>query len=166
MSLTRLAAGMALAALTILPSHSMGAEVIDLTPPRLMPDAPGIAPGDSAAAGESRLSFAPTPAREQYAGDGGSSDSVELQPMLPTRHFGAQVTLSCAVADTPNDLVLVNRGLDPLPAGTRIKWQIRSAGLVGYFAIIGPLGPGEKLVADDVVAGQPDGGASCVARAI
>ena len=80
-------------------------------------------------------------------------------------HFGS-VTLACTVASSARDLVVVNEGLETLPPGTRIKWQLKNEGTRGFFAIIGELGGGESLVADGVLDGgaQPDD--TCVARVI
>jgi hypothetical protein len=88
-----------------------------------------------------------------------------LQPGLQTRHFGG-VTLSCKVASTSTDLVVVNDSLEPLPPGTRIKWQLRNEGTRGFFAIIGELGGGESLVADGVLDGRAGQDETCVARVI
>lgn len=97
---------------------------------------------------------------------GSSSDRVDTQPTLQTRHFGFQADLSCAVASTPNSIIVINRSAEPLPAGTRIKWQLKSEGKRGYFALLGPLGGGETLVADNVLDGAADQAADCVARVI
>lgn len=97
---------------------------------------------------------------------GSSSDRVDTQPTLQTRHFGFQADLSCAVASTPNSIIVINRSAEPLPAGTRIKWQLKSEGKRGYFALLGPLGGGETLVADNVLDGTADQAADCVARVI
>jgi hypothetical protein len=84
---------------------------------------------------------------------------------LQTRHFGG-VTLSCKVASTSTDLVVVNDSLEPLPPGTRIKWQLKNEGTRGFFAIIGELGGGESLVADGVLDGRAGQDETCVARVI
>ena len=93
--------------------------------------------------------------------------SVELdaQPGLQTRHFGS-ATLSCKVASNSRGLVVINQSLDPLPPGTRIKWQLRNERTRGYFAIIGELGGGESLVADDVLDAQAGADDVCIARVI
>ena len=95
-----------------------------------------------------------------------SSSPDTPEPVLQTRHFGLQVELSCAVASQPNAIAVVNHSAEVLPPGTRIKWQIKSEGKVGYFAIIGPLNGGETLVADNVLQGGADAGAACTARVI
>ena len=61
---------------------------------------------------------------------GGSTDSysppkVDSQPGLQTMHFGS-VTLACTVASSARDLVVVNEGLETLPPGTPIKWQLKN----------------------------------------
>lgn len=100
------------------------------------------------------------------ASDFSSSELVDTQPTLQTRHFGLQVELSCAVAGTSNAIVVVNHSPDSLPAGTRIKWQLKSQGKRGFFALLSPLAGGETLVADNVIDGGADQAADCVARVI
>ena len=91
---------------------------------------------------------------------------VDTQPTLQTRHFGARAEITCRVAGTPNDLVVINASADPLPSGTRIKWQLKGAGKFGFFALLNELPSGESLIADDVVAGDTALGANCVAKVI
>lgn len=104
-------------------------------------------------------------------GNSGSADSshssleVDTQPGLQTMHFGG-VVLACKVASSSTDLVVINQSLEPLPAGTRIKWQLKSEGKRGFFAIIGELGGGESLVADNVLDGQAQKDDVCIARVI
>ena len=104
---------------------------------------------------------------------GGSRDSstyepaeFDAPPSLQTRHFGGRADLSCRVAGTPGALVLTNGGSDPLPSGTRIKWQLKGVGLFGFFALVNDLDGGESLLADNVVNGTPDRSAACLARVI
>jgi len=94
-----------------------------------------------------------------------SSADVDEQPGLQTRHFGA-ISLACKVASSATDLVVINRSLEPLPAGTRIKWQLKNEGKRGFFAIIGELRGGESLVADNVLDGHAGEDDVCVARVI
>ncbi len=94
-----------------------------------------------------------------------SPPEVDAQPSLQTMHFGG-ASLACKVASTANDLVLINQGLEPLPPGTRIKWQLKNEGTRGFFAIIGELGGGESLVADGVLDGAARTDDVCVARVI
>jgi len=90
---------------------------------------------------------------------------VDAQPGLQTMHFGG-VSLACKVGSSSTALVVINQSLEPLPPGTRIKWQLKSEGKRGYFAIIGELGGGESLVADDVLDGQATKDDICIARVI
>jgi len=94
-----------------------------------------------------------------------SSDYTE-EPGLQARHFGLQVALDCAVASEPNAIVLVNKSAEDLPPGTRIKWQLKGAGQVGFFALIGPLAGGQTLVADNVLQGSASQSTPCVARVL
>ena len=99
--------------------------------------------------------------------DGGDSSSDYIpEPTLQTRHFGLNVTLSCAVAGKANAIVVVNQSAEDLPPGTRIKWQLKSEGKRGFFALLRPLPSGETLVADNVLDGAADTAAACVARVI
>lgn len=95
-----------------------------------------------------------------------SDPEVDARPTLQTRHFGLQVELSCAVAGTPHAIVVINRSAEDLPAGTRIKWTLKSEGKRGFFALLGPLAGGETLIADNVLEGGVDTSAGCVARVI
>jgi hypothetical protein len=91
---------------------------------------------------------------------------VDMQPTLQTRHFGASYDLTCQVASNTSDLVVINHSPDPLPPGTRIKWQLKTEGKRGFFAINGELGGGQTLVAGNVLDGADAPSAECVARVI
>ena len=87
-------------------------------------------------------------------------------PGIQTRYFGMQYDLTCSPAGSAGDLVITNSGLDTVPSGTRIRWQVADTGQRGYFALIGELKPRESLVADDIVT-EPLGEAdSCSARSL
>ena len=88
------------------------------------------------------------------------------EPVLQTRHFGSQIELTCAVGDRPDAIVVVNHSAEPLPPGTRIKWQLQAEGLQGFFRLLGPLDGGATLVADNVLDTRVSDGSSCVARVI
>ncbi len=94
-----------------------------------------------------------------------SPAEVGVQPSLQTMHFGG-ATLACKVGSGARDLVVINQSLEPLPAGTRIKWQLKNEGKRGFFAIIGELAGGESLVADGVLDGNAGADDICVARVI
>jgi hypothetical protein len=102
-------------------------------------------------------------------GGGKSTDyspaEVDTRPGLQTMHFGG-ATLACKVGSGARDLVVVNQSLEPLPSGTRIKWQLKNEGTRGFFAIIGELGGGESLVADGVLDGKANTDDICIARVI
>lgn len=118
-----------------------------------VPDTPASRPADRSVA---RTSSTTTYDPAEY----------DQQPTMQTRHFTAQATLECQVSDHPGSLVVVNRSLEELPPGTRIKWQFPEARMRGFFALVGPLSAGATLVADGVIdAGQKAQG-SCVARVI
>lgn len=159
-------AGAVLATLLALPSLALAASVLDLTPPD--GGLTDTKPVDTEFVGQLSVGSG-----SDGGGDSGdSSDSsgwpaqVDTQPTLQTRHFGARAELTCRVAGTPNDLVVINASAEPLPSGTRIKWQLKGAGKFGFFALLNELPSGESLIADDVVAGNADLGANCVARVI
>jgi hypothetical protein len=95
-----------------------------------------------------------------------SSSDADSRPTLQTRHFGARIDVTCKVSSTSTGLVLVNNSPDPLPPGTRIKWQLKKDGQRGYFAIMGELGGGKSLVADNVLGNKVKNGETCIARVI
>jgi hypothetical protein len=97
---------------------------------------------------------------------GDSSSDPDTQPTLQTRHFGLNVELSCTVSGTPKAIVVVNHSAEDLPPGTRIKWQLKSEGKRGFFALLNPLAGGDTLVADNVLDSRADQSAACVARVI
>lgn len=94
-----------------------------------------------------------------------SPAEVDAQPGLQTMHFGG-ATLACRVDSGARDLIVINQSLEPLPSGTRIKWQLKNEGKRGFFAIIGELGGGESLIADGVLDGKAGTDDICVARVI
>ncbi len=115
---------------------------------------------DPAASGPVELNSSPAdePSR--------SRSSSSSEPTLQTRHFGSQIELSCAIGDNPRAIVVVNRSQDSLPPGTRIKWQLTSEGLRGFFRLLGTLEGGATLVADNVLDTGVNRSANCVARVI
>jgi len=108
---------------------------------------------------------APDAGASRSSGGDGDSDYVP-EPTLQTRHFGLNVQLSCTVAGTPNAIVVVNHSAEDLPPGTRIKWQLKTEGKRGFFALLRPLPGGDTLVADNVLDGATSETADCVARVI
>lgn len=130
-------------------------------------DAAGTGPADSVPRGEPERNASSNDDSGEGAGYGiFFSPEVDPQPGLQTRHFGALATVSCEVAAHSTDLVVVNQGTEPLPPGTRIKWQLRDQRKRGYFAILGTLGAGKALVADNVLDGNAAPGDVCLARVI
>ncbi len=149
----------ALAATTMLMASAVHAEtVIDLTPPGDIQMTGPAATEETALAGND--------------GDGTTRSSVgdsyvpDMQPTLQTRHFGTQSNLVCSVAEQPDSLKVINEGLEPLPPGTRVKWQVKGSSLRGFFALITELQIGETLVAEGIVGEGATGGADCLARVI
>jgi len=152
-------AGAMLAILLLLPA-GYAAEVEPIIPGQPEGGLPSTDnPSDTGPAQEDTPAAGPS-----SKGDGPSEWPFDKGPTLQTRHFGPQAALSCAVADKPGAIVVVNEGAEDLPRGTRIKWQL--PGQRGFFALLGPLGAGETLVADNVLNGAADNAASCTARTI
>ena len=157
MTRLRIAAVAAMLALIACPAVAMADEVLPLlphtgsevNPPKL-----------------SKTDLAPTEPRGSDGTDTYSPNGVDVQPTLQTRHFGGRVELICTVATTPGSLKVVNQGIEPLPPGTRIKWQVKNPPLRGFFALIGQLDAGETLIADGIVDGDVPAGADCMARVI
>ncbi|WP_417310790.1 hypothetical protein [Devosia sp.] len=87
-------------------------------------------------------------------------------PGIQTRYFGTRYDLTCTPAGSAGDLVITNDGLDTVPSGTRIRWQVADTGQRGYFALIGDLKPMESLLADDILSEPVDGSESCSARSL
>ncbi|MGN6486882.1 MAG: hypothetical protein ACTHLT_03550 [Devosia sp.] len=128
--------------------------IINLTPPPI----DGTGPTDTR----------PVDRPSATADSGTSYSAAEFddgRPSLQTRHFGGS-SLSCEVAAGATDLVVVNQSADPLPPGTRIKWQLKNERTRGFFAIVGELRGGESLVAGNVLDGQAAPDDVCVARVI
>jgi hypothetical protein len=87
---------------------------------------------------------------------------------LQARQFAAGAELGCAVPDgaNPRDLNVTNLANYPLPAGTRIKWQVRDKGLSGFFALINELPAGRQLVAEGILPAGATSASACSARVI
>ena len=129
---------------------------------------PGSDPAPDKSAGSELGSPTGSSSPRRGATDATSSylpPEVDARPGLQTMHFGT-ASLACKVASSSKDLVLINQGLETLPPGTRVKWQLTQDGKRGFFAIIGELGGGETLVADGVLDGEAGSDAACVARVI
>ena len=130
----------------------------ELAPPRDEAEPPRDEP-------DRNLPVDPAPPRPSRDKDSDSSKPAS-EPPLQTRHFGSMVELSCAVADRPDAIVVVNHSAEPLPPGTRIKWQLKAEGVQGFFRLLGTLEGGATLVADNVLRKQVNNGANCIARVI
>ena len=168
MNRTRPIAGALLATL-MLPLFGMAAyagEVLPLDPGGGLPPIDGTGPAEEHGLPPPDPSgTGPAAPRDSGADDDSSSDYVE-EPTLQTRHFGLNVELSCAVSGTPHAIVVINHSAEDLPPGTRIKWQLKSEGKRGFFALLNPLAGGDTLVADNVLDGGSDQATDCVARVI
>lgn len=169
MNLVRPIVGAVLATLMLSPMFApvltpvLAAEVELLPPGGGLPPIDGTGPVDGLAPPDTSNTG---PAASDNGRESSSSSSYAEEPTLQTRHFGLNIELSCAVSGTPNAIVVVNRSAEPLPVGTRIKWQLKGEGKRGFFALLSPLPGGETLVADNVLDGAADQAAACVARVI
>ena len=153
MNVIRPLAGLLLATLLCVPAF---ADEVELLPPGGGLDPTKTEPVDDAPK---------TPTKSSSRSSSSSSDYTE-EPGLQARHFGLQVALSCSVANRPNSLEVVNTSNEDLPPGTRIKWQLKSEGQFGFFALLGTLEGGKTLVADNVLSSTPAQSAPCVARVL
>ena len=155
MNVIRPLAGLLLATLLCVPAF---ADEVETLPPGggLAPPIDGTGPSD----------ISPKPSETRTKSSSSSSSDYAEEPGLQARHFGLQVALSCSVAEQSNGIVVVNTSAEDLPAGTRIKWQLKSEGQVGFFALLGTLGGGQTLVADHVLQGAAAQSAPCVARVL
>lgn len=155
------------------PLASMMLATLLLSVPAIAAEVEILAPGttsetklDPAASGPMEL-IAPGSASSSPADEPSRSrSSSSSEPTLQTRHFGSQIELSCAIGDNPRAIVVVNRSQDPLPPGTRIKWQLTTEGLRGFFRLLGTFEGGATLVADNVLDTGVNRSANCVARVI
>jgi hypothetical protein len=156
MKFVRPLAGILLATLLCVPAF---ADEVELLPPGGGLDPTKTQPVDDPPRTQPRPS-------SRSSSSSSSSDYTEEQPGLQARHFGLQIALSCAVADQPNSIVVVNTSNEDLPPGTRIKWQLKGEGQVGFFALLGTLKGGKQLVADNVLQSEVAQSAKCVARVL
>ena len=159
-------AGALLAILMLSPlaGAAYAGDVLPLDPGGGLPPIDGTGPAAGTGPVDGLTPPGPIPSTSDSGGDG-DSDYVP-EPPLQTRHFGLNVQLSCAVSGTPNAIVVVNHSAEALPPGTRIKWQLKTEGKRGFFALLRPLPGGDTLVADNVLDGQTGETTDCVARVI
>ena len=147
---------------TLLLVAAVAAAEVEQLRPGISPDAK-LDPAPSASVELIAPGIASSSAAEESTNSRSSSSS---EPTLQTRHFGAQIELSCAIGDNPRAIVIVNRSEDPLPPGTRIKWQLTTEDLRGFFRLLGTLEGGATLVADNVLDTNMSRSTNCVARVI
>lgn len=161
-------AGALLAALMLSPfaGATYAGDVLPLDPGGGLPPIDGTGPADGPGPIDGLAPPGAIDTRSPTSSDGGGDSDYVPEPPLQTRHFGLNVQLSCAVSGTPNAIVVVNHSAEALPPGTRIKWQLKSEGKRGFFALLSPLAGGETLVADNVLDGTANQAADCVARVI
>lgn len=161
-------AGVLLATLMLSPlaGAAYAGDVLPLDPGGGLPPIDGTGPADETGPADGLIP--PGPIDTNSNGDGDSNRDADYVPgpTLQTRHFGLNVELSCAVSGTPNAIVVVNHSTEALPPGTRIKWQLKSEGKRGFFALLSPLAGGDTLVADNVLDSATSEAADCVARVI
>ncbi len=76
--------------------------------------------------------------------------------------------LKCTVAGTPsefpNDLLVANVGLVPLPVGTKLAWK--ADGQRGSMHLAKTLAPGKSIRLSNVLASGAEAGSACTAKAI
>ena len=74
---------------------------------------------------------------------------------------------ACAVAGTPSefpdDVMIVNKGLAPLAAGTEVHWSVPSAGKQGNYTLAAALAPGKGVYVSGVLGGGVEAGRPCKA---
>ncbi|MBL8594201.1 MAG: hypothetical protein JNK01_16070 [Devosia sp.] len=157
-------AGALLATLMLSPlaGAALAGDVLPLDPGGGLPPIDGTGPAGTGPVDE----LTPPGPIDSGSSDGGGDSDYVPEPTLQTRHFGLNVQLSCAVSGTPNAIVVVNHSAEDLPPGTRIKWQLKSEGKRGFFALLRPLAGGDTLVADNVLDGATNQTTDCVARVI
>lgn len=152
----------------LLASPASADAVRDLTPlnPGLSGDTPTDVSVDTGLTGDDTPPTGRDTPSPRGTHTSSNNDDVTQPPEFQTRHFGAQITLSCQAGDAPGSIIVVNQSDEPLPPGTRIKWQFRQTKAKGYFALLGNLRPGGTLVADDVMRNGQVAGGDCMARVL
>jgi hypothetical protein len=95
--------------------------------------------------------------------DQDESDGDQDRPGLQTRQFEMQLALTCRISG--HDLIIANKGADPITAGTTIKWQVKGSGQKGYLAMQSDVAPGKGFKANGVLEGGVDG-ERCIARGV
>jgi hypothetical protein len=74
------------------------------------------------------------------------------------------LALECQVADA-GDLLLINSGTVDLPAGAKVKWEVRSADLKGFVTFKAGFAAGANFTLSDALDGL-DAAAPCAAKPI
>lgn len=69
------------------------------------------------------------------------------------------VVLDCSVDTT--ELLIANAGVIGIPAGTKLKWSIKSYGAQGYVQLKADLLAGKTIRVADVLEGQAKAGTNC-----
>lgn len=76
---------------------------------------------------------------------------------------------SCMVAGTPsefpNDIWFTNTGAGKLAAGTKIQWNVTSAGQKGVYTLVADLAPSASVHANNVNGGI-EAGRDCAAKVL
>lgn len=103
------------------------------------------------------------------AGDGVDAANVKSGRALNSR-LSIKVVLKCQVAGTPrefpDDLRIRNAGLDAIPAGTSLAWQVPAPHAAGSVDLAKALLPGETLKVNNVLRGGVEAGTACSVKAI
>ena len=100
--------------------------------------------------------------------DIGGASTGKTNAATPNANVPGTVTvLECAVAGTPSefpdDLRLANAGVTAIPAGTRLKWHVKSPRLSGSAVFSAPLMPGKAALMQGVLRGGVPAGTACFA---
>ena len=101
---------------------------------------------------------------------GGSSTGKGAANASRANVPGIVTMLDCAVEGTPSefpdDLRVANAGVTTIPAGTRVKWQIKSPRLSGSAVFSTPLMPGKAALMPGVLRGGVPAGTACFASIV
>jgi len=102
-----------------------------------------------------------------------------MSALLLTTAFGqAEITkklnlskvVGCSVAGTPSefpdDIVIMNKGLGTIAAGTKVVWSVPSAGKSGNYTLASALNPGKGVAVAGVLPGGVEAGKACSAKAL
>ena len=87
-----------------------------------------------------------------------------------TKKLNLSKVVGCSVAGTPSefpdDIVIMNKGLGTIAAGTHVVWSVPSAAKSGNYTLASALAPGKGVAVSGVLPGGVEAGKTCKAKAL